>query len=133
MVVIATSASIFEKDRQRSLAAGADAFLPKPFDPPQLFGQLAEHLSLEWIHKKVAGKTAGSAPSPRPMVPPSRDELAALVQSAVEGDLGAIRLRARKLERSDHRLKPFAEELRALARGFQMKKIREFLKSFEGI
>jgi CheY-like chemotaxis protein len=47
--VIAVSASNFPADLEQALAAGADAFLPKPLDFNRLFDLVAERLKLKWI------------------------------------------------------------------------------------
>jgi CheY-like chemotaxis protein len=50
-VIISSSASVFETDRDESLAAGATAFLPKPVRSEALFDLLAEHLQVEWQYE----------------------------------------------------------------------------------
>ncbi len=65
------------------------------------------------------------------MVPPSSDDLAALFKLVIMGDLGTIQKRADELEQADERLGPFATELRRLAKGFQIEKIRDLLESYQ--
>jgi signal transduction histidine kinase/ActR/RegA family two-component response regulator len=48
--VIAVSANASGGDRERCLAAGADAFVSKPVDRDRLLALLAEHLKLRWVH-----------------------------------------------------------------------------------
>jgi signal transduction histidine kinase/CheY-like chemotaxis protein len=50
--IIATSASVYEIDQQKSLAVGSDAFLPKPIDADQLLAQLTHLLKLEWQYQE---------------------------------------------------------------------------------
>ena len=50
VVIIAVSASAFAQDKQDSLTAGCDAFLPKPVDRTQLLTLLEHHLPLEWVY-----------------------------------------------------------------------------------
>lgn len=50
-VIIATSASVYETDRQKSLAAGGTDFLPKPIKIELLLEQLQRHLNLQWIYR----------------------------------------------------------------------------------
>jgi PAS domain S-box-containing protein len=47
--VIAISASASTGDEQKCLAAGADAFLPKPIDVDQLLRRIGDLLQLSWI------------------------------------------------------------------------------------
>lgn len=51
-IVIATSASVYETDRQKSLDLGCHDFLPKPIRIELLLKQLQEHLNLQWIYHK---------------------------------------------------------------------------------
>lgn len=67
--------------------------------------------------------------SPQLLAPP-REELAALFDLAMRGNLRGIQERATKLEQSDARFVPFANQLRQLAKGFQERKIREFIKNY---
>jgi PAS domain S-box-containing protein len=46
--IVAISASTSRSDAEKSLAAGADAFLPKPVDFDLLFNQIAKLLQLDW-------------------------------------------------------------------------------------
>ncbi|MGJ3251720.1 MAG: PAS domain S-box protein [Elainellaceae cyanobacterium] len=74
------------------------------------------------------GDRPSSALTPLPT--PSPDELATLTALAKIGDIGGILERIQSLEQSDNRLIPFTEELRQLAKNFQIKKIQAFLKTF---
>jgi CheY-like chemotaxis protein len=47
--VIAVSASSYESDMQHAMAAGADAFLPKPLDFDKLLSTIGPLLQLAWI------------------------------------------------------------------------------------
>ena len=46
--IIALTASAFEEQRQRILAAGCDDFISKPFKVEEIFGKLTEHLNLRY-------------------------------------------------------------------------------------
>ncbi|MFC1836080.1 ATP-binding protein [Thermodesulfobacteriota bacterium] len=128
--ITASSASVLEQDRQRSLDAGADSFIPKPVNPRLLLKQLQQHLSLEWIYESSESDarevTASSWPAAS--IPPG--EVTALLELTARGDIGALRQRIDALAESDSRLRTITEELRRLAKGFQMTKIRELLESF---
>lgn len=52
ITIIASSASIYDEDRQKSIIAGADAFLQKPIELEILFDLLQQHLRLQWIYKE---------------------------------------------------------------------------------
>ena len=51
MPIIAISAAAYEQDQQRSLAAGADAFLAKPVELAALRERIGALLRLEWIER----------------------------------------------------------------------------------
>jgi signal transduction histidine kinase/ligand-binding sensor domain-containing protein/CheY-like chemotaxis protein len=127
-IIFATSASVFEKDRQSSVIAGCDAFLPKPIHVPQLFELIAEHLQVTWVYQAPTSLDV-SAPDLVPaelVMPPEMmlDELRALLQ---RGNLYAIRQRAVAISQEDVRYQPFASQLEQLARDFEEEKIRAFL------
>ena len=51
LIIIVSSASVFEVDRQKSLKSGANDFMPKPIEREILLQLLQKHLDLQWISK----------------------------------------------------------------------------------
>ena len=49
-VIISISASAFEEDRQKSLDAGADGFVGKPFKESEIFEEMKKHLHLRYVY-----------------------------------------------------------------------------------
>jgi CheY-like chemotaxis protein len=49
--IIASSAFVFNYDRQQSQEAGCDDFLPKPVQATELFDLLQHHLNLIWVYE----------------------------------------------------------------------------------
>ncbi|MEO0458377.1 MAG: response regulator, partial [Cyanobacteria bacterium P01_A01_bin.114] len=47
-IIIALTASAFEADRERSLAAGCDDFVSKPFQRDQLLAKMSQHLGVRY-------------------------------------------------------------------------------------
>lgn len=47
-LIIAVSADVFQGNREKSLAAGCDLFLPKPIDVRELVAILSERLAIQW-------------------------------------------------------------------------------------
>jgi PAS domain S-box-containing protein len=131
---IVLSASAYEEDKKRSMEAGSDAFIRKPVKADDLFAQLRRLLDLEWIYAdsdlRDRVQLEKDAHVTMPVTPPSPDELAALSRLVTVGDVRGILQQADVLEQSDDRLKPFAVELRRLARGFQIDKVRELVESY---
>ena len=48
-LIIASSPSVYEADKSKSLAIGSNAFLPKPIQVETLLEQLQNHLDLTYI------------------------------------------------------------------------------------
>lgn len=177
IVIIATSASVFDYSQDKSRKAGCDDFISKPVRAEQLLEQLRVYLGLEWVYDdlgltrvadaelrvaegdwegvksneqpinpksrallKLGGdlpaEPNGSASLTRPkiqnptLVAPPPEEIAVLLDLAKRGNLKRIGEQAARLEQLDERFVPFAAEIRQLAQGFQVKKIREFLKPY---
>jgi signal transduction histidine kinase/DNA-binding NarL/FixJ family response regulator len=137
MIVIATSASVFEFDQQQSLDVGCDDFLPKPVREADLLEQLRTHLDLQWIYENngaearadLASGVKGQETSPASLaVPP--EAIAALLDLALRGDLKGITEQLDQLEDADLQLSPFTKHLRHLAKGFKVKQIQEFIKEY---
>ncbi|MBW4492054.1 MAG: AAA family ATPase [Oscillatoria princeps RMCB-10] len=134
IVVIATSASVFEFDRQKSVGAGCNDFLPKPIRTEELLEKLRAHLGLEWVYEGGSAAPADSSQKPKSgaeaMVAPPEEELEALFDLAMMGDLREIGERAAQLEEMNAEWAPFAGHLRQLAKGFEEKQILDFVKQY---
>jgi|GEM_PF-3900027 len=85
------------------------------------------YLNLEWTYQKAAE----SAESAEPIIAPCRQDWESLTNLAKMGDVQGIRHIAEALMYKDKQLAPFAEELIRLVKGFQMGKIRIFLKAVQ--
>jgi predicted ATPase/signal transduction histidine kinase/CheY-like chemotaxis protein/tRNA A-37 threonylcarbamoyl transferase component Bud32 len=139
VVVIGTSASILETEKQVSLAAGCNAFLPKPILAQELFDCLQIHLGLEWIYEEFEDENAESEISnnpsliqPQEMIPPPAEEIAVLFDLAMMGDLGGIQKQAEQLEKMDVKYALFARKLNQLAKNFEDEKILELVEKYRG-
>lgn len=151
IVIIATSASVFDYSQDKSREAGCDDFIPKPVRAKHLLERLGVHLGLEWVDDDwgLEQAAAGVAdrdsegvksnehalnpnsqlPTPKLIAPPPED-IAVLLDLAMRGNIRGIDEQAARLEQLDDRFVPFASELRQLAQGFQVKQLREFLKPY---
>ncbi|OUL26528.1 two-component system response regulator [Nostoc sp. RF31YmG] len=131
--IIVSSANVFEENRQRSLQAGATAFVPKPLQIDELFNTLRLLLKVEWIYAQSPPEKLFSQPEQQAaieLVLPSQDVLQQLYHLAMMGDIAAIEGIIKELIQQDSQLTPFATELSKLTANFQTAKIRKFLKSF---
>ena len=131
--IIAVSASTFRDTKDQILAMGVHDFIEKPVSMNVLLEKLQVHLNLEWIYE---GHTA--APSfqgiahlaEKPVIPPPRDILTALFESARKGDTLSIKKYADQIEEFDRQLLPFAEALRGLAKEFEINTIKTFIQTY---
>ena len=133
--IIASSASVFDTDRQQSMLAGCNVFLPKPIDANELFDLLRTHLGLEWIYDQelatvATARQAGGGEAE--LVPPPLEELGVLAELAAIGDVRGLRERAAHLEQLDEQYRPFAAKLRELAKTYEVKQILRLVEQFFG-
>lgn len=137
MIIIATSASVFEFDQQQSLEVGCDDFLPKPVREATLLEQLRTHLKLQWIYENDGANASLSTSddeenlevTPAALVVPA-EAILVLHDLARRGDLKGITAQLTQLEVSNPHLAPFANHLRQLAKGFKVKQIQELIKEY---
>ncbi|KAF3890900.1 MULTISPECIES: GAF domain-containing hybrid sensor histidine kinase/response regulator [Nostocales] len=133
VVVIAISASVFDFDHQQSREVGCDSFLPKPVREAELLEKLQIYLGLEWVYEENSYRHTTNAPvtAQDPLVIPPTQEVSALLDLAMRGDLKGIIQETTRLEELNRQWVPFAIHLRQLAKGFKGKQIREFLKNLK--
>ena len=136
VLIIVSSASVFEADQHRSLQAGGNAFLSKPIQVNELLHQLERYLNLVWIYKqsqpdgeKAKEATTANSQSAQ-LTPPSPEVLQELVILASKGNFNAILKWTDQLEETDTTFAPFANELRQLARQFDEDLILSFLSQY---
>lgn len=131
MIIIGTSASVFDFDLNKSKEAGCNNFLPKPIRITELLEKLRLHLELEWIYEEGESQVSTGNQqenTQQSLVAPSAEEITSLLNLAMKGDLKGIVEQVIHLEELDVKYAPFSLELRQLAKGFQVKKSREILK-----
>ena len=135
VVAIGTSASIMEVEKQESLAAGCNAFIPKPIRVEELLNCLQVHLGLEWIYQDLQEENAESEIYHKQsqvhdgeIIAPPADEMAVLFELAMRGDLGEIQKQAEKLTKMDVKYVSFARHLNQLVKNFDEAKILEFVE-----
>ncbi|WP_055077362.1 ATP-binding protein [Pseudanabaena sp. 'Roaring Creek'] len=139
IVIIVTSASAFSKNEAESLETGGNDFLSKPICFDTLLSKIAKHLKIQWIYEEIFASSPPiyleentQVPNHTPMLAPSHEEIEALWELVMQGNINVINERANQFEQQDVNLVPFAKELQKLAGEFQVKKIKELIKSFRG-
>ena len=130
--ILALSASVSASDSVQCIAAGMNAFLPKPLDANRLLEQMAQLLQLEWM--------CGPAPEPEPLPPeegdmlaPPAPEMEVLYQLARMGNMHAIIAQAERLAKLDESYRPFAARLYTLARGYQSKALLRLVEQYRRV
>jgi signal transduction histidine kinase/CheY-like chemotaxis protein len=133
--VVVSSASVFESDQHRSIAAGGTAFLAKPVQVSELLNLLKTHLQLTWVYEQPAQPNAtptvtSTTSTTTEIILPSPADLDLLHTLAMRGLVNDLVAEINRLEQADPALLPFTQPLRQFAKQFQVKQIREFLKQY---
>lgn len=123
---VVSSASAFETDRHKSLAAGAIAFLPEPIKTDELLAVLKTHLQLQWIFGNTAVTDQLDASIPEHTMSPPPEILAELSALVRKGDLDALIQSAQKL---DTQYSKFAESVISMSEQFQVKQLKALLEN----
>ena len=134
--VIASSAHAFEADQQKSLEAGAKAFLPKPVENDRLLEVLSLHLNLIWMYEPLPkGQNPRSqqiqqstTPTLETIISPAIEELVQLHDLALSGRLQALKDKAQQLEHQDLQLAPFTQKICKLIEDFRVDEVQRFIK-----
>ncbi|MCP4109991.1 MAG: response regulator [Desulfobacteraceae bacterium] len=127
-VIIASSASVYEKHTNKSVDAGCNAFLPKPVDPHLLFNCLQELLNLEWIYKESWDEDDQTETGDI-IVPDSKD-LKKLLKLLENGAVTEIEDQAKRLENAGPNLKPFLETLCFYVEKLMLDEAKMFIRQY---
>jgi signal transduction histidine kinase/CheY-like chemotaxis protein len=139
LLVIASSASVYEDDRHNAISSGFDDFVPKPVREADLFRVLAAHLNLRWTrssHTTIGNVSFGTSfaniqdaidTSLYEAVPPP-DKIQQLIIFAKRGDVMALRTEIEKLDSTNPAYRVFCERLTLVASEFRMGAIQTILQ-----
>ncbi|WP_413160523.1 ATP-binding protein [Capilliphycus salinus ALCB114379] len=131
LIIIVSSASVFESDQRQSLDVGANDFLPKPVQAKQLMEQLQNHLNLEFIYEDITvSKPLNNSIEITEIVPPPQKELEELYNLVLQGHIKGIIKQAKIIKQLDAKYVPFAEQIEKLAREFQERELINFTEQF---
>ncbi len=132
MVIIAISASVFEKEKDKSQVVGCDTFLPKPVEADKLFAILEHYLKLKWVYEETQKETLEEHHEVEgPLIAPPHEEIAHLFELTMTGNMRGIQKRAAHIEQFAPELIPFARKLHNLAKGFKEKQILALIEPFQ--
>ena len=129
VAIVAISANVFERDKQKILEAGCDAFVTKPIKARTLFDVLESLLNIEWIYEEsdlqthTSPKENHETEADAPFIPPPPPELDRLHELTMGGDMDEVHAYATRLEALDRKYHPFADRLRELAKDFEDEQI----------
>lgn len=136
IVIIAVSAGAFQDVREKSLEAGCDDFIVKPFQLHDLLERLQQHLGLEWIYEETTTQlqtppapSAQAVNASKMSLPPEIHRQLRL--QAERGDVKKILEQLQVLEASGSQFLPIVLKLRRLAKNFDVDQIAEMLESME--
>jgi len=133
--IIASSASVFESDKNQSLDVGANAFLSKPVVAEMLLELLRIHLNLVWIYApkseiNLRQEQNNSHSDSQEISLPSIDILTSFYELAKDGNVDGVLHEANELKNNHPIYLNFAQQIIQLAENFQVKKLREMLKEW---
>jgi hypothetical protein len=127
-VIIASSSSVFDFNRQQSQATGCNGFLPKPIQSDELLEQLGFHLGLTWIQESETLSCAVHPQNPIVFVFPCVQELKILQQAARMGDIDTLEQEVQRILLLDKSYKPFADQLLQLLQEMNEVAILKFIQ-----
>jgi signal transduction histidine kinase/CheY-like chemotaxis protein len=139
LILIASSASVYEDDRHNAVSSGFDDFVPKPVREGDLLSALGSHLNLRWIRKPETLNAAGESeprfanvqeaidrPLSEPV--PTPEEIQQLILFAKRGDVMALRNEIEALVSSHGSYRIFCERLKLVAAEFRMGAVQTILQ-----
>jgi signal transduction histidine kinase/DNA-binding NarL/FixJ family response regulator len=130
IVIFATTASVFELQKQQTKIAGCDGFLPKPIELTRLLNMLQTHLNLEWVYADATATETKVMPSSNEIIPPPSEDLEVLLELVMVGMVFRVEEEANRLEQRDRKYQPFANKLRELVRGFKDDQLLSFIEQY---
>jgi signal transduction histidine kinase/FixJ family two-component response regulator len=127
-IVIVSSASIFDLDRQKSEDAGGNDFLPKPVQAELLLELLQKHLQLDWKYDNIIPQSQETEMIIAEIGPPPPSILHQLSELVQDGDLDGVIELAQQLQ--DEQSRAFSQEIIHLAETYQLKKLRASIERY---
>ncbi|OUL22508.1 PAS domain S-box protein [Nostoc sp. 106C] len=127
IIIIVSSASVFESDQHRSIEAGGNDFMAKPIQASVLFQKMRHYLNLDWIYEQKKPENQLNLKNAEFVLPP-QSEIEILYELVMKGNFKGIIKQATLITQMDHKYIPFAQHLHQLAKGFQDQEILALLQ-----
>lgn len=136
--ILASSASVFESNQHESLQAGANAFLPKPIEAPELLKLLAQLLDLQWVYKHQPEASEGrdlptitlAEATEHEMQLPSQEVLQVMYNLALQGRMSTLEKQLRILAAESPHHQTFIQKMHQLTQNFNVKEIQTMLQTY---
>ncbi|MBD2437772.1 PAS domain-containing hybrid sensor histidine kinase/response regulator [Nostoc sp. FACHB-110] len=122
IIIIVSSASVFESDQHRSIEAGGNDFMAKPVQAIALFQKLRKYLDLEWLYEEQTTENPLILDSTELVLPPPA-EIETLYELVMKGNFKGIIKQAALISQIDPKYLPFTKQLHQLAQDFQDQEI----------
>jgi len=133
MPIIAISADVDAVAQQKSILAGCDAFLPKPFKTESVLEKLEQYLPLTWLYEDEPLLVNGThPPTESPQIDgkiPPEITLTKLLNLNMVGDAKAVRACLHTLREEDVEYAPFVNRISGMVAQFDMGGIDAYIKS----
>jgi hypothetical protein len=120
--IVASSASVFNFNRQQSRESGCNDFLPKPVQTAELLDLLQDYLQLTWIYQEPETSVTADASMVEAIAPPAA-ELIPLYQAAKAGYVLEIEAEVKRLEQLDPEYAAFLSQISELAGNYEIEAI----------
>ncbi len=140
-VIIALTATAFEEDRYKTLSAGCDDFLRKPFRQEEIYAALEKHLGVRFVYADEGISPFGPARAPAPSETDSELEIAVKLAAlapdlVIELEREVIRADMRRINERIDQIRALDEELAAgldeLAENFEHEQILALIQQARG-
>ncbi|MEC4806986.1 MAG: MASE1 domain-containing protein [Jaaginema sp. PMC 1079.18] len=128
--IIASSASVLNRDRVSAFEAGCNDFLPKPVEVTQLLSFLRHYLKLEWLYEAKVEEATPPAPQPTTWQVPNLEILQRFLAAASIGDIEQIETEANALQAESEDYRGFSQKILELAHNFDDRGITELIQPY---
>ncbi|MEO0988240.1 MAG: ATP-binding protein, partial [Cyanobacteria bacterium J06639_14] len=129
-LIIASSASVFQFNQQKSRAAGCNDFLPKPIEVDALLEKLQQYLTLEWVYRPSHPHPHQTRRVPAILnIMPTPKELDPLQAATEIGHIEGIKQAAIRLRQGNPQYESFVNRVLKLAEDFEYEAVLELITS----
>ena len=128
--ILANSEGVNLEDRARSFAAGASAFALRPIERRSLLDEIGELLDLSWISRESDLADSIETVPTEMFTLPAFSEMVTLCDMARAGNMRAIKQYVDDLTEVDAQYRPFALQIKILAKQYQSKALLKLVEKY---